>query len=227
MNNDDKKTPLGATAPEPSSFLLEALGITREQFLLLAGKSTPPDKGDRIHLGGSYYKEKFALEIKHVLDLMDADGKDRMYEYDRFPKFKPVSLRLKLTQSFAYLCNYLDTPDRKYRKLRDKIEIIPERVGVRLALVRNKLESIATVIDSPSTTIRGSILPFTDCKNKIDDFIENSRENQILHIKNIMLSNEEVEVLKNSFAQTVSFVPKITNNEIKVVHINPARLKDI
>ena len=77
----------------------------------------------------SYYKEKFGLEFKAVLDSIletIATSKTtfivKVYQYKDFPEFTPATIYARINQSRMYLIDKMD-PEGKYKQLLENIQI--------------------------------------------------------------------------------------------------------
>lgn len=176
-----------------------------------------------------YYREKFALEIKNVLDEMIADvavdpnKADRMFRYDVFTKLSGHSLYIKIHQSVSYLIDKLDTPDGKYRKFRALIDIKREPgIGVRIAYMpaKNTREETPLTAADKIDTKKNRVQPII-WKQKIEDFFEQSEPGKVLHIKKLTLTEEEQQYVKDMLAGIDHYLFRVNSSEIKILHFDP------
>jgi hypothetical protein len=83
-----------------------------------------------------YYKEKYARRLKPVIDEMMQDGKPVVYDYKEVKTKLHISkstLYLMVNQSMHYLVDRMDTPDKKYAKFCETLNIHQEE-GVGLVI---------------------------------------------------------------------------------------------
>lgn len=163
----------------------------------------------------SYFREEFGLEMRVVLDRMQETGKNMEWKYADYPEYKPKTLHERISQSLRYLLTYLD-PDGKYNRMRQLIVIDTKSSpqGIMLCWLRDKLQGkpFTPVEVDPSVAL-------DNYKMHITTFLEDS-DRKILQLKDLYLTDEEVELIKNSMIGTEKFcVSVITNKEIKIVKI--------
>jgi hypothetical protein len=177
----------------------------------VAGKTIP--QGNRNAM--PYYKPRFARMVQITIDKMLEDKKNRVFRYEDFKYNTESTLYNKIYQGFLYLVDNLDS-NLKYAKARDDITIFKGKDGIRLEIIDVCLEKELSVpIDEGPVNKR-------EWKAKLQDFIDNSQENQKLQIKNVSLTKEEMEECEMMLAGLEqSFISRISGTEILVLHITP------
>lgn len=165
-----------------------------------------------------YYKERYALQLKEVLDAMIEDHQVRLYRYSEWPGMSPQSLYLRINQSIRYLCDCMDTPEHKYARFCETLVLSRERnIGVRIE-IRNGLETSDHVF-APSSVVPQYEAP--RWRQKIETWLEEAEpEHGPLLIENLMLSPDEVRELKLQFAGLQNVQVSITATTIKLLKVN-------
>lgn len=167
-----------------------------------------------------YYKERYALELKGVLDEMMVDRQPRCYSYHDFLEQHGISketLYLRVNQSERYLRDCLD-PDRVYAKFLEQVSITRKRgVGVMLELLpefRNSSSSdfVPRIVETQEEIPKW--------KQKMDEFLEDGEIGGSLHIQNLALSPDEISEVKLTLAGLKNIMSNITAHDIKLVKIN-------
>src|SRR5205823_4714999 len=75
----------------------------------LIQKLTKPNIAWGKKKNAPYYREKFALEIRNVLDILKKTfPQPFVYRYERFPEFSSRTIYLRIYQSKKYLLEHLD-----------------------------------------------------------------------------------------------------------------------
>jgi hypothetical protein len=168
-----------------------------------------------------YYKERFAKQIRDVLDAMVLDREPRMFHYESFPSHSPDSLYLRINQSFRYLYEHMDTEDKKYFKLKEEINVSRVRgKGVLLAFDDSWNGDTFTPVKvlPPDKSILW--------KDKMEKWIETSEVGENFVQEGLTLSPEEVLDYKRSFAGIDNIWASISSKAIKLVKVNPESIKE-
>lgn len=165
----------------------------------------------------AYYQQTYAEEVKVILDSMNP-GKDKLIRCGVLG-VKYTTVRAKVYQAWQYLTDHMD-PDGKYKELRDRISLVPwpshgtkEGVVIHWGNSRTKKSAPLTSED---------ILPLDEIyswKDKLDRFMENAVEREVIELTDLGLSEEEFIALKQSIEMTDDFVwaPKNTKNKITIM----------
>lgn len=174
------------------------------------------DKAAMIAGTMPYYKEGFAREMAHVLDMMNSDEskRDFIYLYADYPNHRPSSLYLRVNQSLRYLLANLD-PTGKYAEIRSRILIdrASNRAGIQLVWVRDLVDGAAAVVPKPLDESG------KDYSDTITAFLQDETRG-VLHIKNIALTPQEIANIEASVSDMESVCPFITEREIKMIKID-------
>ena len=161
-----------------------------------------------------YYKEKCAIELKAVIDLMMTDGEDRIYRYEEFPNLSKNSLYLRVNQSKLYLLAEMD-PDGRYKSFFDNLSITRESAGVRISFVKDARNGSDFM---PSKVI--TLSSHDEIRQQIDTFLEHGKSGEEFFLQKLQLSPEEIETLDASLVSLEGIVYNITSGTIKIVKIN-------
>lgn len=161
----------------------------------------------------TYYRKRYAEELKEVIDAMILDSEDRLLRFTSFPQLSKKSLYIKVNQSFLYLVNEMDTEDSRYRTAKENICITRESEGVRLSWAKSTDSISNAEIVKPKQEEK-------TWKIQLDKFLEDGKPNTKLHISGLMLTDEEVTDVVTSLNQLKNVVHIITRAEIKVVKLD-------
>lgn len=168
-----------------------------------------------------YYRIKFALEVKQVIDAMLADGEDRVYYYEKFSKqpfkFSPDTLYNYVYQAIKYLKeqDIKDVDRAYYIKVTDRIMTNREKgVGVRLSFHTDVPAAYVDIApDKISKKVENSGI-----RKKIDEWLETAAVGDIFEANNIGLTEMELTEINNMLAGTESFLTAdITQTKIKIL----------
>jgi hypothetical protein len=175
-----------------------------------------------LHISGTYYREKYALELIPILDRMIEEGRSVEFRYTDFDGFAPNSVYMRLYHGWRYLIDHLDTDDRKYAKLRRRVELQKRRFSIifrldhRLALVdipHHKLEDEDMEMEDEVTTREVD----KRWKDKLEEFLDQAQPGQKLELKNLRLSNEEIQETKQNLSQRDDLSYSVSHLRIIVV----------
>jgi hypothetical protein len=176
-----------------------------------------------------YYKEKFALQVKEILDGMEKDRQDIIFRYDEHPKISRNTLYLRLNQSALYLVEKLDTisspkdaslsllglPLYHYSRLIELLTITRERdIGVRFSFEEDGRNSELGNL-KPMKVL--SKLECPKWRQEMESFVDEGRPGEVFHKKGLALTPEEVLDIKTSFASLENIMAIVKPTEIKIV----------
>lgn len=169
----------------------------------------------------SYYRVKFALEIKHVIDEMVSTGKDRIFRYDKFTKL-PYRFSANTLYSYVYQSlRFLKTETIEgisrayYSPILDRIVTTREPgLGIRL--------SFHTAITSSDVDMSPDEVETQATNNtlitKVRDWMENATVGDMLELTKLALTEQEIEDVQDTLAGTQSFLEAdITSKQIKIL----------
>lgn len=160
-----------------------------------------------------YYREKFAIEVKVLLDTMVKDNLDMLIPW-KSARLSRASLYIKVTQAMSYLCDNMDTPDGFYNSLRAKVRITREQSGMRLSLSRTRLNSYL-----PSVRKAAKAGELVQWRDSAISFIENGAVGDALHLQHLVLLPEDVAMLQGMLEGNDSFKFKVTESEILIARV--------
>ena len=198
---------------------IKELGPTNVNNALFNSPSRP--KISRHKKRMTYYRERFALQMKSIIDGM-IDESNRGVFNERFFKYdgnilSKNSLYLKITQSWLYLRDELD-PNGVYKKFAEMICIVRLKEGIRLRYqkdVADTSELKAIVINEGSPTEQKS-----DIHSRIEYFLNNAKVDEELVINNILISEKEISDIESSICTLENFTYKILTNKIWIAKIS-------
>jgi len=165
---------------------------------------------------GSYYKAKYALQFKEVVDGILKDGKARIYRYRDYPEFsRPRSLYLKIVQSRAYLLDKLDS-EGKYKLLCDAILLTTKyKVGIILSLQRDLLDGY-----DDDKFHKPDILGDEDdpWREQLDTYLSSEKKPEgKFEAKGLMLDDNEQRDLEIMLSGLANVSYRITQDKVLVV----------
>lgn len=169
-----------------------------------------------------YYKIKFALEAKSILDEMLDKGKDKDIRYDDHREYSRNTIYLRFTQGLAFLLDNLD-PDDKYKIFMDFVAVTKERnIGIRLSMHGEhtaKRKSLrATDVLTPEELM--------SWRHQVEDFLENAPEGAEFTKKGLCLTHSEIEALKSSLSPLTNIGANITSTTVTLRKIPLEYLED-
>lgn len=154
-----------------------------------------------------YYKEPYAKWLKNILDKMLADEKceqDIKLKCVDYGNCSRKTLQLRIIMAWNYLIDYLDK-DEVYSKLRSSVKISQSTEGWIL-----KWKCKVDFRDNA-----GEAVPHTDTVEKLDkidwlgrlqQFIEDNKDMTKLQIREIDLSKDQQEMVRNLIFGLPNFV---------------------
>lgn len=170
---------------------------------------------------GPYYNAFRAMELKPIIDDMVAKNKPKYFRVSSFG-VSIDTLRNRIYQSFQFLAEDSKITAQfgnRYAELFDRIVIHREGKGskeefVTLRFIDDPLKVELTALvaeDGPSKEDSMS------WKQKITDYLEDPQQTKPLHLKELRLTEEEVEQLDLSLSQLTTILAKISTSEI-IIH---------
>lgn len=169
-----------------------------------------------------YYNERTGMEIRAVLDSMIATKKDKLFDYKEANKrwgLNHSSLYLKIYQGIKYLCEQMDTPDRKYGRFVQTINTTKYRgVGVLLSFKPHCKEDFVSdftprdvEIDTNAPLWRIKMMTYLEDTTESKPFIKEGLaldENQIAELKAML----------DSIGPTI--MHSVTSSSVKIMKVN-------
>lgn len=170
-------------------------------------------------MSGPYYRSKFALEFKEVLDSMMAEGnnvKDRVYHYSDFSDKSHTTVYLLINQSMNYLIDKLD-PNGKYKSFLSLISIKRVRgLGVRLRYVSKVSFQPKVIDDVKEVEDNIEFSPNASLEFKIEGWLQNAKPKDVLELTELALDEEEVSKIKASLMPLSNILFKVESDRIKI-----------
>lgn len=205
LNDQQKPDPL-ALAKSFSDILANSPSLRKQ---IITGEKPRPKNWSR-KANAPYYKERFALQFKQVLDEMLVDKLDVEYKFSDFPNLSRTSLYLMVNQSKLYLLEQLD-PNGQYAAFCQCVVITKEKTGIRISLCRDVRDG---------GNYRPSKVVPKDCKwrDDMEDFLaSDDPEKKIFVMDKLSLNPDEVAELEATLGVLDNIVFNITGDKIKIV----------
>lgn len=168
----------------------------------------------------TYYREKFALELKPVLDAMLKDRQNRIFRYSNYRTMQPASLRVRIEQAWSYINRFMD-PDNVYKNLRAEVDIRRGENGIIISIIdENKI--------TPMIADQVEEVEIDDhWKNRVDKFLADAAEGEKLTIKNIDLTENDLMFLETSFHGLTNIVHSYDEKRLIVLKLAPKDVEKI
>ena len=195
----------------------EALQLQESILLLKREKSNKP-KISRHLKRMTYYRERFALQMKAIIDEMILESgkgefKERFFKYESYQDvLTKNSLYLKISQSWLYLRNELD-PEGIYKRFAEQICIVRRKDGIRIQYQKDDTSELIADIVVPEKEQRKEYM------SKIEEFLDTAKEGDEITIPQLRLTDEEISNVEASVCQLENFIYKILPNKIWMVKI--------
>ena len=194
-------------APDKDA-LLNVLKKTLDPTSSWDNKSTAP-----------YFKERYGLFVRDILDLMAAQpNEDRILLKSSFRNLTKVSISLLINQGWLWLRKNAD-PDGKYSQLRQQIEVQTVSNGVRLtwkkdSITKKDLSQDINEISIPVAKKADSI----KWKDDLTEFLEKAEENQVFDEKRLHLEDEDLAWIKQMIESSEGFyLIDLTSSRVKII----------
>lgn len=158
----------------------------------------------------AYYKEKYALVVKNLLDKhfvpQTEDHRENLfYHRDHLKGIQPRSLAILFNQAWQYLDDHLD-PEGKYALLRAMIEVQKLPNGVKLAWKETAVsDAILNALEVPI-----KIDPSKDHKRnswrlRFEHFIDTAVDDQKFEEGSLALKPHDQEYIRDTLVQLNEF----------------------
>lgn len=170
-----------------------------------------------------YYKERYALQLRSVLDEMIQEHYKNIhttrYFYYKEANLSKNSMYLMIRQSLMFLLDQMD-PDRVYKRFSELIKIEKEETGIRISYC----DDIEQLADSPLNkvvVIEDQTEQEITVQARIEEFLENAKPGEKFELTRLQLDNEIVENLRLSVSQLKDIVASITRTNIRLIKLSP------
>lgn len=201
--------------PQPDSVpvedkqqIKEILKEIKDEIAKEARGVTKPKEWSRNSVS-PYYRVKFALELKAVIDEMLITNDDKIWYYEKFAK-QPFKFTPSTLYSYVYqACKYLEEQeipgvDREfYKKLMERVIRTREPgVGVRISFHTDIPAAYVDIV--PDTVVKKSEI--FKLKNAVDEWLEKAAIGDLFSAEKLGLSPEEVIEFQNIYSGTEHFL---------------------
>lgn len=184
--------------------------------------------------GETYYNKNSAIAVKVVADEMLLDRCDReIREEDFAGRWKVETLRQKFYSGINYLLDHLDTPDKKYDKWYREIKIKKDDKKGILYIRFTKPEddqflqfrahkivptSEAFTGLTPAQINQKVKINNGEWKSKLTELMSELPADKSFTIADIVLSDDDIEYVRNLFYDLPDFTVHINMHRIKVTN---------
>lgn len=172
----------------------------------------------------TYFKEYYAKEIKEYIDKMMVSREPIIYRYSLFCNentgMSKQTLYTKVNQSIRYLCEKMDTPDGRYRKWLDQVDVWrdSERDGVVIeypaGFARPELND---VMPKPEFIQPKEQMP--RWRRELDEWLDSNSDLPYVQ-EHLALSPEEVKQIKIELAGLKGIQANVNGTSIKIIKYN-------
>lgn len=157
----------------------------------------------------TYYAERYALELKAVVDQMIKDQQNYEYRYSEFPHLSRNTVYLRINQSKMYLLQELDF-DGSYKRFFEGIRITREPSGVAMKFIR---------VGDQDMFMPSKVVTFgstADVMEAIDEFLEDSSRKQV-ELLNLNLDAASIALIKESLSNLEHIAANIESDRLKII----------
>ena len=167
----------------------------------------------------TYYAEKYALEIIEDIRLLIPDIATReitlFYALEDYPQWRPNTLRMYVTNAFAYICEHLDTKENIFKKLRELVEVQSTKLGVKIKWKKSEAQS-----KLKARVLKNDVDVETEESNymqEIMNFMETAtQKGEKYEIKDLSLSEADIASINAIFNESEIFGGIATKNSIMI-----------
>lgn len=187
------------------------------------------EQGQQRH---PYYSEDTASSIKHIVDEMIESEEDVMIRYSDYHNWSGHTVRLKIFNGISFLVENMDDTSEKYLKWWNSIKIGDiKEAGVKTGLFirftgrqRNKGENELFIAHKlrKSEEEKTTEPSYGDdlWKKRIEEFIQ-SEEEQKISMKELKLSNEDKDWIRNFFSGLEQYIVIVKTESIFLQKLGP------
>ena len=170
------------------------------------------------HSNAPYFKEVYGKQMRDDIEKMLANGKPLVYRYGVWctdeTGMSKGTLYTRINQSIRYVVEKMDTPDKRYSSWYDRVRV-HRRSGVGVMI-----EFIAGLHEGEE--FKGEEVEPREhmpvWRREMEDWLES--DSMIPFCKEgLALSPDEIEQLKQQFAQLTNVMSSITSASVKIVKL--------
>lgn len=196
-----------------------------EDYLKRNKSLMAPEKWSTLS-NATYYREKFARELKPVLDAMIEDRKNRIFRYSSYRSMQPSTLRLRIDQAWRYLSTFLD-PDGKYKALRKEVDLRKGENGIVAWIIE---EGVVEPMRADLLSVADDTGKGRSWRDDLETFLNEAPEGDKLVIKNIDLLEDDRVHLETTLHGLENVMYSYDEKRLTVLKLPPdevKRLKDL
>jgi hypothetical protein len=170
----------------------------------------------------TYYKHKYGLEARGVLDEMMRTKEPVIYEYDYFANvhgINPDSLYQRVNTSIRYVVDRMDTDDHKYGRFNEMIKVSRDRKrkGVVIEILPQFLENYTS--DFKPRAFESKV-EAPKWRQLVEDYLQNGETGVPFYKDRLCLTTDEITQLKTQFSQLKNVISVVTSSSIKLCKVN-------
>jgi hypothetical protein len=162
-----------------------------------------------------YYKRIFAEQIKKEIDLMIENGAPRVYRYSTWCNengMSPQTLYNRVNQSIRYLIEQMDTPELKYAKWYESVNITRRsEVGVVIEFIPGMREGFSAEEVQPEEH-----RPMW--RRRLDDWLESDNTKPFIEDR-LALSPEQIVQIKIELEGLSNLQYSVTSDAVKIIKL--------
>lgn len=163
----------------------------------------------------AYYKPAYAAELITFLAQLEANpAQDLFFRSARF-KRSPKTLVDRFSQAFMYIIKYLDTPDKKYAKLRLMVEIRKNKTGASIGF-KDRSQILKLEPELIGATNRSGRI----WREQLEDWIDKAVDgDKFERTEGIVLSEDDMKWVRESLAgmENSYHIIKLEEGHIKII----------
>lgn len=163
-----------------------------------------------------YYKKKYALGVKEVLDWMMEHKKPRKWVYADFPSTNKASLYQKIMQGKEFLLDNMD-PDGRYKKFDLCVKVDRKQKDALYFHIQYHMLNMANSEDiedlSKAGFVKSEELSWRD---RLENFLENGKPGESFKKEGLALDESEITELETTLCTLTTIVYNITEKSVVV-----------
>ena len=167
----------------------------------------------------TYYKDKYAKQLKEVADEMIANNKERCFRYKTWCNedtgMTENTLYTRINQSIRYLIDFLDTPEHKYAQWYENVNITRDRgVGVVIKFIVGMSGADSFKPDEVQPKENTPVW-----KQQMDDWLEGDSSRPFC-VEGLTLTPQEIVDLTTDLDKLSNVQASVKSESVKIIRVN-------
>lgn len=163
-----------------------------------------------------YYNEDTANKVKYLVDRFETENKNLFINAADFG-YRVSTLYMRIYHGWEYLNDNMDTPEKKYLRMRRASKLRKTTNGVLIQRKKAFLDVDLSISDK-ATTLCGEDLSKELWQTRLLNYLEEGKDGTKLEIKGLLLSDEDVVSVQEILASyPKKLLTHVDNNEILVI----------